>query len=698
MSNILVTTNEQRLHVTQAPIVAAQGVNEDHVVFTLDSYWSGFGLFAVFYRLEDSETVYQTPVDGTTHAAVIPHEVTDEDGIICFGLYGVSGNVIQTSEIVKYKIVAGRYGGEDTEAPTPGLWEQLLSATGSIEAQIAATNARIDAIVADPASSDTELVDVRTGYDGKTYQSAGGAVRGQAQDLHNALNRYADLELTPYTPVRGSVKTGFISTAGVENTTNTNYIHFDFDIPKGTKKIWYQPWNTYGTDSSYACVAYYDSAGNFLSCVSNTDLNNTSSTASVDSYEGLVPDHATKATITYLASHNQLGCVLFYGYYNIEKHTRTLNDHLSGDSTAPLYLQVTIPIEYSELNDTHLSLTARIRSTKTPISYNISVVGYDDGFTNRVICGTFENVTRGISGNVVDVNFNAFNRDNTLASKKYVGFLLNIKYEYDDTRPDYIQSFYRFTNEIVHDIEYAYINDVDVRSAIFHIGGETSNLNRAKEDPHNPLYGGRLMTLGDSLTEVHYKLETESWPYLIAKWNNMKLDNKGISGNPMAKPAPGVHYENDDKYGVMAERVDDLDANSYYTHIFVMGGANDRNCNITIGTNSDTVITTFKGAINHIIDTLIQKFPFAHIVFATTYQRYADRSDEVYATAMLELCAERNIPCLDNYHKSGVLMFNQRWMLYHGADPNDFGNKHLNAAGDAFVAPRFEQALRSGVL
>ena len=509
-------------------------------------------------------------------------------------------------------------------------------------------------------------------------------------DLKRTVSRYADLGLTAYTPVRGTVKTGFIATDGTENTTNTNYCHFDFDIPKGTKKIYYQPWRTYGTGSSYSSLAYYDSDGNFISSVTNADLNNTGSTVIVQSYEGDVPGNATKATITFIADQNQLGNVVFYGYYDIKKHTRTLNNHLSADSNTPLYLQVVGCLPYSELSDAKLSLTARIKCSKTPQAYDVYVVGYDSSYNNRIICGYFSNMTRGMSGNTIDINFNAYNKNNTLSSKHYVGFLVNIKYEYDNTRPDYVQSFYRFTNEIVHDIEYFYINDIDVSANVFHIGGEASNVNVPKNEVNNPLYGGRLCCIGDSLTGVYYKTEEESWPYLIAKWNNMKLDNLGISGNPMAKT--DSYTEND----CMAERVDDLDANKYYTHIFVMGGANDYNYSIPIGTNTDSVITTFKGAINHIIDTLIQKFPFAHIVFATTYQRNANKLDEPYADAMLEVCEYRCIPCLDNYRKSGVLMFNERWMRYHGAT-HALGNNHLSAAGDAFVAPRFEKALKYGV-
>ena len=556
--------------------------------------------------------------------------------------------------------------------------------------------AQIDQLVAPSgtAPNPAEIENARIGADGVTYDTLGNAIRTQVTNLKSDLSRYADFGLTAYTPIRGTIKTGFIATDGTENTTNTNYCHFDFVIPKGTKKIYFQPWRTFGTDSSYASLAYYDANDKFISAVTNADLNPSTSSVIVATYEGDVPLNAAKATITFVAKQIQLGNVVFYGYYDVEKHHRTLNNFLLGDSSADyaLYLQVSAVLPYSVVNDSKLSLTARVKCPKTPLKYDVMVVGYDSDYTNRVTCGYFSNMTIGINGNIIDINYNAFNKDNTLANKHYVGFLLNIKYSYDKTRPDYVRNFYEYTNEMVHDIEYIYINDIDVSESVFHIGGnaDRSNLNIATNEPHNPLYGGRLCTIGDSLTAVYYKNEDESWPYLIAKWNNMKLDNLGISGNPMAKTSAYTEGE------CMAERVDDLDPYKYYTHIFVMGGANDYNFSIPIGINSDTEITTFKGTINHIIDTLIQKYPFAHIVFATTYQRNVNKLDQPYADAMLEVCENRCIPCLDNYRKSGVLMFNERWMQYHGAT-HALGNNHLSAAGDAFVAPRFEKALKYGV-
>lgn len=133
MSNILVAVDEQNLHITEAPKIAAQGVNENYLVFSFDPTWTGFGKVALFYREEDEETVYESAIDENGYA-VIPYEVTADDGKICFGVAGVKENIVYTSEILTYKIVKGIYtAGSESQPPSPGIYAQMLAAIGSVQ-------------------------------------------------------------------------------------------------------------------------------------------------------------------------------------------------------------------------------------------------------------------------------------------------------------------------------------------------------------------------------------------------------------------------------------------------------------------------------------------------------------------------------------------------------------------------------------
>lgn len=143
MSVIKITVDEQNLHITDSPKIAAQGVNENQVEFTFSADWDGFGKTAIFYNELDPETVYTSLVDGNGLAS-IPHEITASEGRISLGLSGVKDNVVKTSEILTYKIVKGLYIAESAE-PSPGIYEQMLTMVGAIQSDQETFIANIEA-------------------------------------------------------------------------------------------------------------------------------------------------------------------------------------------------------------------------------------------------------------------------------------------------------------------------------------------------------------------------------------------------------------------------------------------------------------------------------------------------------------------------------------------------------------------------
>ena len=201
----------------------------------------------------------------------------------------------------------------------------------------------------------------------------------------------------------------------------------------------------------------------------------------------------------------------------------------------------------------------------------------------------------------------------------------------------------------------------------------------------NPLYGRKIGALGDSLTYGHTLGTDKVWVAKIAERNGMIAYNYGQNGNPLASTENVQGMV--ERYAAM---VDGLD------YITVEGGANDMNEGIPIGTNTDTSIYTFKGAINTLIDGLRAKYPTAHIIFMTNWKR-GYSGELTYVEAMKEVCALKGIPCKDNYHTSGIDFTDTNQSQYFDLGIVDGGsaNKHFSEAGNEFISWGIEAFLKS---
>lgn len=154
MSIIQVNCIDQVLTITNSPVIASGGVNEDFIQFSFDSNWDGFGKLAMFYRHGVETTVYESAIasDGLCE---IPHEVMSESGKICFGVTGVNGSDIRTSEILTYDIEKGSPRSGQTSEPAPtsvynqmlAIAEEINTKASQIDSQVTAVQAAINAHV-----------------------------------------------------------------------------------------------------------------------------------------------------------------------------------------------------------------------------------------------------------------------------------------------------------------------------------------------------------------------------------------------------------------------------------------------------------------------------------------------------------------------------------------------------------------------
>lgn len=184
MSTIKVVCIDQTLAFNNTPVITSGGLNEDFVSFTFCALWSGFTRTAVFWRNE--KEVYHQTLDADDRCQ-IPPEVTGEDGVIYFGVFGVNAKGVQrTSEVLNYRIHKGAITtGTKPSNPTPDIYTQILASCQDVKDEVAVERARINNLIKleeGSTTGDAELTDIRVGADGTVHPSAGEAVRYQYLD------------------------------------------------------------------------------------------------------------------------------------------------------------------------------------------------------------------------------------------------------------------------------------------------------------------------------------------------------------------------------------------------------------------------------------------------------------------------------------------------------------------------------------
>lgn len=113
MSTIKVKVTDQLAEFIDTPPIAAGDVNVDAVQFDLSNEWkSGYELMAVFWRA-DSKTRYTCLLD-ESYIATVPSEVMKSEGIVVFGVCGISTSKTLTSSTLSYTILDGAVVKFDT--------------------------------------------------------------------------------------------------------------------------------------------------------------------------------------------------------------------------------------------------------------------------------------------------------------------------------------------------------------------------------------------------------------------------------------------------------------------------------------------------------------------------------------------------------------------------------------------------------
>lgn len=203
------------------------------------------------------------------------------------------------------------------------------------------------------------------------------------------------------------------------------------------------------------------------------------------------------------------------------------------------------------------------------------------------------------------------------------------------------------------------------------------------------LKGKTICFIGDSITEGVGASDVSKCYVSLIKQRNQDANvlNFGISGTRLADQVPDVPCNQNpdfDKYPFYS-RVDELP--SEVDVICIFGGTNDYGHGTAgMGKPSDQTPTTFYGGLNYLITKIINKYPFAKIVYLTPLHR--ETEDEVmvkadgkyalsdYVTAIKATCEYYAIPVLDLYSISQLqprVKIIKETFMPDGLHPNDNG-------------------------
>jgi hypothetical protein len=184
---------------------------------------------------------------------------------------------------------------------------------------------------------------------------------------------------------------------------------------------------------------------------------------------------------------------------------------------------------------------------------------------------------------------------------------------------------------------------------------------------------GDSITVNNSVTYAPNYITTLKNMYAFAD-----MQSVAVSGSAIARKATHAQDAN-----AMCLRYTALSNDRQV--IFVRGGTNDyRGPNgdgVPIGIKGSTDVYTFYGALKVLIEGLIAKFPTGKILFITPTRRDNDTTPNAvghtlieYVDAIIDMCKDYSIPCLDLYRRGYVNQLNINQMTTDGLHLNPISN------------------------
>lgn len=231
MSIIKLRCSDQVMAFENTPVISSGGMGEDFVEFSFCSQWDGYAITAVFWRTEDD--VYHAVLDENNRCA-IPPEVTEEPGIIYFGVFGVNSDALRrTSEVVSYRITRGSITNNTKPSDaTPEMYDQLLAKYAEVLAALDPAEGMVKDAAASAAAAEaslaamgTEVADAR-----KAADDAAASADAAQKAATNSYNNVATMTDMAQAARDAAYAAQLAAQSAVPTTRKVNGLALDQDI------------------------------------------------------------------------------------------------------------------------------------------------------------------------------------------------------------------------------------------------------------------------------------------------------------------------------------------------------------------------------------------------------------------------------------------------------------------------------------
>lgn len=190
MTTIVALAQDQVLTAMVSPKLACNNRNTVKLHVTFSSEWNSYTARSAVFATSVDPTPYEEVL--TNGECIIPSEVLADEGLLYIFARGVnaSTNSVKATTPLAYKVLPGT-PSLIVSAPTADVYHQLLTANALMQSRLSTAESSV--------TVDSEVIGIRTGADGKTYLTAGDAVRKQTSLGVAALSKsgiYSDIRYT----------------------------------------------------------------------------------------------------------------------------------------------------------------------------------------------------------------------------------------------------------------------------------------------------------------------------------------------------------------------------------------------------------------------------------------------------------------------------------------------------------------------